>query len=252
MRYPLLSLLFFYTLSISALTLSPQEAELIGKHIFFNECSEKKEKLVWWNQGEEFASMGIGHFIWYPEGKRGPFEETFPLLLEFLKQHQVPLPASLQTQNGCPWQSREEFLSSNKLELQELLLQTIPLQTQFIYERFQVAIEEILHSIEENKKAVVLNHLNQLQKSLNGKFALIDYLNFKGSGIAIQENYQGIRWGLKQVLETMPQSAKDPLSAFITTAKKLLTQRVEKAPPERHEEKWLPGWIARIERYQSK
>ena len=51
----LCSLLLILHLSLDAAPLSKEEALWIGKRIFENECSQKKEKLVWWNQGEEFA-----------------------------------------------------------------------------------------------------------------------------------------------------------------------------------------------------
>ena len=37
----------------------------IGEKIFRNEAAGKKENLVYWNSGENFPSLGIGHFIWY-------------------------------------------------------------------------------------------------------------------------------------------------------------------------------------------
>jgi hypothetical protein len=58
--------------------LSDAQALEIGRRIWKNEWRDGK-----WidglNAGEEFASLGIAHFIWYPEGKRGPFE-AFPSL----------------------------------------------------------------------------------------------------------------------------------------------------------------------------
>ncbi|MGL5098793.1 MAG: hypothetical protein ACRC6B_01965, partial [Fusobacteriaceae bacterium] len=70
-----------------SVTLKISRAELakIGEQIFANETSSKKEKLVWWNDGEDFPSLGIGHFIWYPEGYDGPFDESWPKLVEFYK-----------------------------------------------------------------------------------------------------------------------------------------------------------------------
>ena len=48
-----------------------------------------------WNAGEDFPSLGIGHFIWYRAGQQEIFEESFPQLLSFLKRQQVALP------HGC-------------------------------------------------------------------------------------------------------------------------------------------------------
>jgi hypothetical protein len=48
------------------------------KKIWQNECNGTIAGLTSWNAGEDFASLGIGHFIWYPKGRRGPFEKVFP------------------------------------------------------------------------------------------------------------------------------------------------------------------------------
>ena len=246
----LILFLCLFTTSLFALDL--KEAARIGKQIFFNECSEKKEKLVWWNQGESFPSLGIGHFIWYPEGFQGPFEETFPRLLAFFKEKQISLPAWLDIKKGAPWSTREQFFDAQNTlkqkELQDLLFNTMALQAEFIYQRLQPSLDKILSSSEEVKKPLIIKHLQQLQVSPEGKFALIDYLNFKGDGTSDKERYQGCGWGLKQVLEQMPANDSS-VTAFIATATKLLMQRVDKAPPERQEGKWLPGWLARVERY---
>jgi len=45
-------------------SLSPSEIRTIGDKIFRNESGGDIDKLVHWNVGENFASMGIGHFTW--------------------------------------------------------------------------------------------------------------------------------------------------------------------------------------------
>ena len=45
--------------------LSEAEKEWLGRKIFKNECDSNFECLTTWNKGEEFPSLGIGHFIWY-------------------------------------------------------------------------------------------------------------------------------------------------------------------------------------------
>ena len=67
--------------------LSDNQALEIGRRIWKNECGGTVSGLTSWNAGEEFASLGIAHFIWYPEGKRGPFEESFPKLVAYLGSH---------------------------------------------------------------------------------------------------------------------------------------------------------------------
>lgn len=231
--------------------ISPREAESFGKGIYFNECGSKRDRLVWWNVGENFASLGIGHFIWYPENGHGPYEETFPKLMAFIKGKGVQVPS--WAMGACPWESRDAFSDpaqdAKKCELQDLLSKTISLQAEFIGRRFQSVLPEILLSMDEETREVVLRKLYFLKMSSQGKFALIDYLNFKGAGIKEAERYEGKGWGLKQVLEEMPLDPENALKDFTETAKQLLRERVSNAPQGRNEERWLPGWLSRVDRY---
>ncbi len=62
----------------AGLAISDGQALAAGKRLWHNECAGTVEGLTSWNTGEDFASLGIGHFIWYPAGRRGPFDESFP------------------------------------------------------------------------------------------------------------------------------------------------------------------------------
>lgn len=243
----------FLSTAIFSLEVSLQEAEVIGKRIYANECSSKAEKLVWWNEGENFASLGIGHFIWYPQDQRGPFEETFPSLLAFLQANDIELPLWLKTAKGCPWNSKKEFLrkeqEGKKKELQHMLACSIALQVSFIVNRLEQTLANLLCEYSEDEKVRIAKQIERLQESLQGKYALVDYLNFKGAGISESERYQKEGWGLKQVLEKMPDCDSDPVAGFAAIAKEVLKNRVKNAPPERREERWLPGWLARVDSY---
>src|SRR6266513_2537733 len=83
---------------VHAITLSQSDALRIGKKIWQNECKGSVAGLTSWNEGENFASLGIGHFIWYPKGARGPFEESFPRFLSFARNNRALLPVWLQYQ----------------------------------------------------------------------------------------------------------------------------------------------------------
>ena len=54
--------------------LSEAEKEWLGRNIFKNECDSNFECLTTWNKGEEFPSLGIGHFIWSHADQDAPFE----------------------------------------------------------------------------------------------------------------------------------------------------------------------------------
>ncbi|HXH64204.1 MAG TPA: hypothetical protein VNH42_01705, partial [Mariprofundaceae bacterium] len=87
------------------------ERQAIAERIYINECAADPHNLVTWNDGEPFPSLGIGHFIWYPAGYRGPFEESFPALVRFMRVRQVQLPPWLATNPGqpAPWADRKAF-----------------------------------------------------------------------------------------------------------------------------------------------
>ena len=76
-------------------------------------------------------------------------------------------------------------------------------------------------------------------------------MNFKGEGVLETERYKGRGWGLLQVLEGMSDaSGASPLGEFADSAERVLRERVKNAPPERKEQRWLAGWLERVETYR--
>jgi hypothetical protein len=226
----------------------------IGKKIWQNECNGTVSGLTSWNSGEKFASLGIGHFIWYPKGMPGPFEESFPPLVSFIAAHGAKLPNLLLTSGElhCPWKSRTEFLRAQQTpemrQLRQFLVDTIDLQAQFLINRLQNALSKMLHEAASSDRAKVEQRFERLAASPRGCFALVDYVNFKGEGVLHTERYRGQGWGLLQVLEEMADTS-DPVEAFSRAATEVLTRRVQNAPAERNESRWLPGWLHRVNSY---
>src|SRR5438270_1544187 len=134
----------------AAIDISSADAQRIGKRIWQNECGGTISGLTSWNVGEDFASLGIGHFIWYPKGQRGPFEESFPKLIDFVSARGAKLPQFLLANHEapCPWNSRTEFLrdqdSPKMKQLRAFLANTIDLQTQFLIARLGAALPKML------------------------------------------------------------------------------------------------------------
>ena len=239
----------------SAINLSRAEAMRIGKKIWQNECNGTVSGLTSWNSGENFASLGIGHFIWYPAGMEGPFEESFPQLVSFIAAHGAKLP-NLVLGPGelhCPWKSRTEFLGAQQTpkmkQLRQFLVDTIDLQAQFMVNRLQNALPKMLQETAPSNRGKVQQHFERLADSTLGCFALVDYVNFKGEGVLHTERYHGEGWGLLQVLEQMADTNSDAVEAFSRAAAQVLKRRVQNAPPERNESQWLPGWIHRVNSY---
>ena len=251
------SLIFFFFVCLSKtafpLSITSQDIAVIGDRIWKNECGGKVEGLTHWNKGEEFGSFGIGHFIWYPEKNKGPFEETFPSLLLFLEEEGVILPDWLKKCVGCPWATLEEFQkkieSPEMISLRKFLFETKNLQALFIVKRIEKTLEKAIKTTAEEEGT--FKTFSELAKDPKGLYALIDYSNFKGLGLSSTESYKGHKWGLLQVLEKISPASEDMTADFVKEAKDLLVERVNNAPPERGEEKWLRGWHNRIDTYLS-
>jgi hypothetical protein len=236
-----------------SISVSREEARAIGRKVWQNECGGTVAGLTSWNEGEDFASLGIGHFIWYPAGKRGPFDESFPKLVAFFKQHDVDLPSWLAEARVCPWNSRAEFMhardSANMVQLRKLLANTIDLQTQFLVDRLQNSLPKMLDETAPANRARVQQQFERVGASADGCYALIDYVNFKGEGVLSTERYHGQGWGLLQVLEAMRPNESNAVKEFSHAAMSILRRRVENSPPARHESRWLPGWLNRVNGY---
>lgn len=253
LRGALLTLLCLLVWPVAAapnLHLTPNQAHSIGERIWLNEGAGKIENLTVWNKGEDFPSFGIGHFIWYPAGIEGPFRESFPQLLQHLKQH-TALPRWLTQSAAAPWRNREQFYaaidSTEMKQLRHLLHQTVPQQVAFIVARMQAALPQILAALPtEAQRRHVKDQFYRVAQQPNGLYALIDYVNFKGEGTSPKERYRGQGWGLLQVLETM-RDTPPALPEFVRAADAVLTRRVANAP--RDESRWLPGWRARLQTY---
>jgi hypothetical protein len=239
------------TPNAQSIGLSDSQAQAVGRRLWQNESGGSIAGLTAWNSGEDFASLGIGHFIWYPPGKRGPFEESFPPLLSFLRSSGATVPGWLSEAKGCPWNTRAEFLAAannpRMKELRDLLVRTIGLQARFAANRLQQALPKMLAVAPEGKRRLVEQNFARVAALPNGAYALVDYVNFKGEGTLATERYKGEGWGLLQVLETMGDGPA--LQEFSQAADKVLTQRVQNAPPERGEHRWLPGWRSRVRSY---
>jgi hypothetical protein len=233
--------------------LTKQQQHAIAELIFQNECNLKRDCLVDWNQNEAFPSLGIGHFIWYPAGIEAGFTESFPMLIEYLKQHGTILPAWLTTLQpfDAPWANREQFLLQRNAvhanSLRQFLAEHSAQQMAFMQHRMQ---QSLLRIARLSQNPTHFNaQVSQLCQTPQGIYALIDYVNFKGEGLSTSETYQGHGWGLKQVLEGMPHNDMS-IAAFVDSADRILTRRADNAPNPHELEKWLPGWRKRLNTYR--
>lgn len=241
--------------------LDSQQQQWVANQIFQNECAGQEACLTSWNAGEDFPSLGIGHFIWYRSGQQEAFEESFPDLLAFYVANGVPLPpwiAALSEWDN-PWPDRESFLASQNEErlqsLRRFLLDTRRVQAAFIVQRMQNSLA--LMKASSNNPQALQARFYKVANALPpyGMYALIDYVNFKGEGVSATEKYQGQGWGLLQVLEHMDDSilqatdSREVLEAFARSARAVLDRRIANAPEARNETRWRIGWHNRTHTY---
>ena len=264
--------------------LNTADAEWLGERIFANECAAQRACLTSWNEGEDFPSLGIGHFIWFQRNQDEIFAETFPDLLTYLAETGITLPKWLQPNNlitnndgpdgdihagdfsrdisgetpsegkDSPWESRADFYqdidSPRMEELRTLLDTTRREQAQFIIARLENSIGGIVSQAPSAERERLQRRVEKLSTchSPAGLYALIDYVHFKGTGLAEGERYAGQGWGLQQVLSAMSDDLP-ALDSFASAAKATLERRVANAPIERREQRWLKGWHNRIDTY---
>jgi hypothetical protein len=245
------------------LLLTADVAQRVGQRVWFNESAGRRDAITSWNAGEDFASLGIGHFIWFPAGKTAPFDESFPALIEFLRKDRANVPAWLDKTPipPCPWINRADFRkqidSPQMKQLRQFLLDTVTEQTQFLVARAQGAIDKILEKTPDRaERAHIIAQFSRVVQASADRYALIDYINFKGEGTNPAETttdpQTGSRlgWGLKQVLLQMSGTTNDPkavLAEFTDAAQFVLRRRVRNNPASRI---WEAGWLHRVDSYR--
>lgn len=239
------------SVATSQSTLTASEKARIGQKIWQNESGGSQTGLTAWNDGESFPSLGIGHFIWYPAGKRGPFTESFPQLIAFALRSGSNPPA-VARQPACPWDTKaafqRDFNGSQLTGLRNWLANNVPLQTEFIIAKSRASLPKILQAAGSDAPRVQANY-NRVATTAGGQYALIDYVNFKGEGTSTTERYNGQGWGLLQVLQEMRGNASGAAAAaeFSVAAKAVMSRRV--ANSNGRDQRWLAGWLNRCETY---
>jgi hypothetical protein len=240
-----------------------QLAEKLGRKIWMNETGGDSLAITDWNAGEDFMSLGIGHFIWFPVNRRRDrFEESFPPMLEFQREMGIKLPTWLDQRPipPCPWKDRQDFKSHfhspEMVELRQFLHATFAGQTQFLILRTSQALPRILATLDgPADQEHVRQQFDRVVRASPDCYPLVDYTNFKGEGIAPSETFEDketrVRegWGLKQVLLTMSGTGEGQaaLDAFADAAKSVLERRIRNVPAD---EIRTQGWLARCDTYR--
>jgi hypothetical protein len=236
---------------------SGKELADIARKIYQNETGGDIDKLIYWNPNEDFASLGIGHAIWFSQGQQSRFTESFPAMIRYIHSQGYPVPDWLMQQlsYGSLWDNKSALDSSKNTDqykqLQAFLVRTAAYQVAFIADRLERSLPSMTAAASPEKKAIIQNRFATLKATSGGLYPLLDYVNFKGEGVSLSERYNGQGWGLLQVLENMPATpaGSQALRAFAESADVMLTRRVQNAPAGKNEERWLAGWRNRLRTY---
>lgn len=243
--------------------ISRDTARKVGRQVWRNETGGDPDAITAWNAAEDFASLGIGHFIWFPDGLETKFQESFPAMLEFMRSKGAKPPAWLDVSPvpPCPWKSRaqfqREFNSRKMVSLRKFLFDTVDLQAQYLALRLQKALPRMLASLPDDKdRSHVRRQFYRVVDASPDLYPLIDYINFKGDGISESETFPNRQtgelegWGLTDVLLAMkgtsPQRA-EVLGDFADAARFALKRRIANNPPDG---RWQRGWLARVDTYR--
>ncbi|MGJ8698330.1 MAG: hypothetical protein ACSHYF_18590 [Verrucomicrobiaceae bacterium] len=238
----------------AAVKLTASQKASIGRKIWQNESGGKVTGLTHWNDGEEFPSMGIGHFIWYPKGFNGRWTETWPEFVQFATSRGLRLPAVAYAPD-CPWPNKpafqRDFNGPQLTGLRNWLAANIGVQTEFIAHKSRAALPKILAAAPAADRARIQANYDKVATTSNGVYALVDYVNFKGDGTNPREAYAGQGWGLKWVLMGMRDVPAGQAAAreFAASAKRRLHLRIKNSPQARGESRWREGWDNRCDTY---
>lgn len=239
---------------VSSVRLTAAQKASIGRKIWQNESGGKVTGLTHWNDGEEFPSLGIGHFIWYPAGFNGRWTETWTEFVIYASSRGTPVP-KVGRLADCPWPNKAAFMRDfngpNLTGLRNWLAANIPVQTEFIAYKSRAALPKIMQAAPAGERARIKANYDKVATTPNGVYALVDYVNFKGDGTNPRETYKGQGWGLMWVLMEMRNVPSGPAAAveFGAAAKRRLDLRIKNSPPARGEARWRAGWHNRCDSY---
>jgi len=245
-----LALIAHYYIEPREIVVNESQAKIIGLKIAENEAVSKRTRLVDWREGERFSSLGIAHFIWYPENENSE-GLSFNGLLTHLSQSRT-LPDWLSNIEFPPWNSKENYLSAKhdvfKNQLSYFLQDNVSEQTSYLIDHLESKLPTMLKEIKSPfARMHAYENFYHIVMQENGVYTLIDYFVFMGDGTSSNKRYNNQGWGLLHILENMKGNSDNLIQEFVTSADLLLSRRVANAPTD--ETQWLPSWRRRLRTY---
>ncbi|PID50473.1 MAG: hypothetical protein CR991_01185 [Proteobacteria bacterium] len=247
-----------HTIAASSKLNTSNNLSWIAQRIYRNQVNGGNQSLLSWNSQDNFVSLGIGRFVWYPAGKSGRFKETFPSFLAFAESQQARLPTWLAQRptRGGPWPNKAAFERAQNdpqmKELENFMRQSASLQIHYLSAQLKRSLPHLTRQLDTAQKQKVMQSYQTLERTPGGLYPLLDYLLFQGDGSNPNERYNGQGWGLVQVLQNMEQVSpgSHALAEFMRAADDVLVQRIANAPPERREGRMLAAWQNRLQTYR--
>jgi len=239
----------FYT-EPREIVVNQAQAVEIGQRIAANEGTLGTASLVEWREHEEYSSLGIGHFIWYPQGIKADSISFNDFLLHISASQ--GLPDWLAEEVSPPWQSQEDYSSKKhdafKQRMRNFLEENRGEQVQYLIAALEMTFPKLLKEVKNPfSRMHVYENFYHVAEQEGGTYALLDYALFMGDGGASNKRYNDQGWGLLQVLENMSVSEGELMVEFVASADRLLIRRVANAPG--NEEKLLTSWRKRLQSY---
>lgn len=223
-------------------------------NIYANETGGKQDNLIIRNNKEAVCSLGLGHFIWYPEAvTEKKFKETFPTLLVDLQKTDGVFKGApdVVIPSACPWASAEQLQQEKSTEVYRRIYMGLTsnagkrVQVNYMVARANEAIAETALNDD-----VAAKKINELLSTEWGTYDIVDYVNFKGNN-APGESYGDFTWGFKTAIRVMSEDATlKPEVRFQIAVETLLEMRVEEAKKlGKDESSFLAGWLKRVNTY---
>ena len=238
----------------AGIRLSDAEAEAVGRKDRGRTSNATIDGLTHWNKGEDFASLGIGHFIWYKAGERGPFTESFPGLLDALAASRADLARLAPGQPPCPWSDRDAFFADFRgprlNELRAILTDTIGVQARYAADRLRVGLAQNTRRRPGLGAPGAPGPLRPRRLRAQRRVRADGLRELQGRGHQYRRALQRRRLGPAPGPQGMMDSAsgQPSVKAFAESADAALAARGQQ-PAARDENRWLPGWRKRLLTY---
>lgn len=220
----------------------------IGRRLWMNDSDQKPRQLVQWDEKQECALMGIGSCTWRPTSRSGSFDEGFPKFVAFARERGVQAPDFMK--GAAPWADPADFESDDtgmKEKMHAWLAEHLELQAQFLVARVSAALPGMMRAAK--RPQAVREHFEELMRTPDGVYCLVDYLCFMGDGT--QKDARGT--GLLHVLQEMRTTPEKGSAAaeFAGTATALLQRRAKAPKAPKSDVAHLGAWLKRCRTYSA-